>query len=45
MVRAVLTEANKSADFRSPTILMSLAATYFTLTNGLPEFLQVRRER
>lgn len=42
MVRAVLIESNKSADFRSPTILMSLAATYFTLANGLPEFLQHR---
>jgi hypothetical protein len=42
MVRAVLIEANKSADFRSPSILMSLAATYFTLAKGLPEFLQVR---
>lgn len=42
MVRAVLIEANKSADFRSPAILMSLAATYFTLSNGLPDFLQNR---
>eukprot|EP00026_Physarum_polycephalum_P000799 Phypoly_transcript_00800.p1 GENE.Phypoly_transcript_00800~~Phypoly_transcript_00800.p1 ORF type:complete len:1292 (+),score=205.60 Phypoly_transcript_00800:90-3965(+) len=42
MVRAVLVEANKNADFRSPSILMSLAATYFTLAKGLPEFLQNR---